>query len=239
MFGFSGRRVMRRMLGLALCRRVCWGYGLLVLFVNVTGSSAMAATQMRILAFGDSLTAGYNLPPGDAFPVRLEAALKAKGYAVQVINAGVSGDTTAGARARLDWALADRPDYAIVELGANDALRGLDPAQAFANLDAILADLTAHHVKILLAGMLAPPNLGSDYGGAFNAIYPKLQAKWHVALYPFFLEGVTLHRELTLADGMHPNAQGVGRIVTGILPSVEALLGGSPAGRQPAARTAP
>jgi acyl-CoA thioesterase-1 len=219
---------MKRMVRLALSGRVCWGYGLLALFVNVTGFSAMAATQVRILAFGDSLTAGYNLPPDDAFPVKLEAALKAKGYAVQVINAGVSGDTTAGARARLDWALADHPDYAIVELGANDALRGLDPGQAYANLDAILGSLDGHRVKILLAGMLAPPNLGSDYGRAFNAIYPKLQAKWHVPLYPYFLDGVTLHPEMTLADGMHPNAQGVSRIVSGILPAVEALLG--PAG---------
>jgi acyl-CoA thioesterase-1 len=210
---------------MALSGRAWWGYGLLALFVNVTGSSAMAATEIRILAFGDSLTAGYNLPQEDAFPVKLAVALKAKGYRVQVINAGVSGDTTAGGRARLDWALEDRPDYAIVELGANDALRGLDPAQAYANLDAILASLDAHHVKILLAGMLAPPNLGSDYERAFNAIYPKLQSKWHVPLYPFFLDGVSLHPELTLADGLHPNAQGVSRIVSGILPSVEALLG--------------
>ncbi len=180
---------------------------------------------MRILAFGDSLTAGYNLPPGDAFPVKLEAALRAKGYRVQVINAGVSGDTTAGGRARLDWALADHPDYAIVELGANDALRGLDPAAALANLDAILGQFAAHRVKILLAGMLAPPNLGQDYGRAFNAIYPKLQDKWHVPLYPFFLDGVTLHPELTLPDGLHPNTRGVERIVAGILPAVEALLG--------------
>lgn len=185
----------------------------------------MAATQIRILAFGDSLTAGYNLPDADAFPVKLEAALRSKGYAVQMINAGVSGDTTAGGRARLDWALADHPDFAIVELGANDALRGLDPTQAFANLDAILASLETHHVKTLLAGMLAPPNMGPDFGRSFNAIYPKLQAKWHVPLYPFFLEGVTGHPDLTLADGLHPNARGVERIVSGILPSVEALLG--------------
>jgi acyl-CoA thioesterase-1 len=194
-------------------------------FVNVTGFSSMAAPQIRILAFGDSLTAGYNLPPADAFPVKLEAALRAKGYAVEVINAGVSGDTTAGGRARLDWALADRPNFAIVELGANDALRGLDPAQAFDNLDAILSSLDAHHVETLLAGMLAPPNLGNDYGRSFNAIYPKLKAKWHVPLYPFFLDGVTQHPELTLGDGLHPNTQGVNRIVSGILPSVEALLG--------------
>lgn len=201
----------------------------MALFVNVTGSSAMAATELRILALGDSLTAGYNLPPGDAFPVKLEAALKARGYAVQVINAGVSGDTTAGGKARLDWALADHPDYAIVELGANDALRGLDPALAFANLDAILGRLEAGKVKVLLAGMLAPPNLGADYGGKFNAIYPNLQAKWHVPLYPFFLDGVTMHPDLTLADGMHPNSRGVERIVSGILPAVETLLGPPPA----------
>jgi acyl-CoA thioesterase-1 len=225
MFGFSGRQATVWKKRLTLCGRVWWGYGLLALFVNITGASAMAATQIRILAFGDSLTAGYNLPPADAFPVKLEAALRAKGYAVQVINAGVSGDTTAGGRARLDWALADQPDYAIVELGANDALRGLDPAQAFSNLDAILGQLDAHHVKILLAGMLAPPNLGSDYGRTFNAIYPKLRSKWHVPLYPFFLDGVSLHPELTQADGLHPNTQGVARIVSGILPSVEALLG--------------
>ncbi|PKU23468.1 arylesterase [Telmatospirillum siberiense] len=220
----------KSLLRLALCGRAWWGYGLIALFVNVTGSSAMAATELRILAFGDSLTAGYNLPPADAFPVKLEAALKAKGYAVRVINAGVSGDTTAGGRARLDWALADHPDYAIVELGANDALRGLDPAQALANLDVIMGQLDSHRVKTLLAGMMAPPNLGADYGRTFNAIYPKLQAKWHVPLYPFFLDGVTLHPELTLADGLHPNTQGVDRIVAGILPSVEALLGPPPVG---------
>ena len=189
----------------------------------------MAAMPIRILAFGDSLTAGFNLPSGDAFPVKLEAALKAKGYAVQVVNAGVSGDTTAGGRARLEWTLADRPDYApdyaIVELGANDALRGLDPELTYGNLDAILARLQGRKVKVLLAGMLAPRNLGDAYVRAFDAIYPRLQAKYGVALYPFFLDGVALHPELTLPDGMHPNAQGVDRIVTGILPAVERLLG--------------
>lgn len=221
--------MVKESLRLALCGKACWGYGLITLFVNFCGPSAMAASEIRILALGDSLTAGYNLPPSDAFPVKLEAALKAKGYDARVINAGVSGDTTAGGRARLDWALADEPAFAIVELGANDALRGLDPQQAFANLDAILESLEKHHVKTLLAGMLAPPNLGADYGRAFDAIYPKLAAKWRVPRYAFFLDGVTTHPDLTLADGLHPNAKGVERIVSGILPSVETLIGPPPA----------
>jgi acyl-CoA thioesterase-1 len=185
----------------------------------------MDATPIRILALGDSLTAGYNLPQSNAFPIRLEAALRQKGYAVRVINAGVSGDTTAGGRARLDWAMGDRPDVAIVELGANDALRGLDPAQAFDNLDAILGRLADAKVRVLLAGMLAPPNLGPDYAKAFDGIYPRLAAKWKVPLYPFFLDGVALHPELTQADGLHPTAAGVDRIVANILPSVQAVIG--------------
>ncbi len=188
----------------------------------------MAATPIRILAFGDSLTAGYNLPPANAFPVRLEAALRAKGYQVQVLNAGVSGDTSAGGRSRLDWALADRPDYAIVELGANDALRGVDPKVTYANLDAILSTLEQRQVKTLLAGMYAPRNLGAPYVQSFDAIFPRLQAAHRVPLYPFFLDGVALHPELTLADGMHPNAAGVDIMVAGILPQVERLLGPPP-----------
>ncbi|MDR3440455.1 arylesterase [Telmatospirillum sp.] len=214
--------------GRALWRRAWWGYGLLALFVNVTAAAAMDTTPIHILAFGDSLTAGYNLPAANAFPVRLEAALKLKGYQVRITNAGVSGDTTAGGRARLDWALADRPDFAIVELGANDALRGLAPNLAYENLDAILDTLASRHVKVLLAGMLAPRNMGASYSNDFDAIYPRLAAKWKVPLYPFFLDGVTLHPELTLPDGMHPNPQGVDRIVAGILPAVEALLGPTP-----------
>ncbi len=185
----------------------------------------MAADSIRLLAFGDSLTAGYNLAAGDAFPAKLEGALRAKGYSVQVINGGVSGDTSAGGRARLDWALSDRPDFAIVELGANDALRGIDPKVTAANLDAILSRLRQRGVKVLLAGMLAPRNMGTDYVREFDAIYPRLAKAHGVPLYPFFLEGVAMRRELTLPDGMHPNAQGIDVVVRGILPAVEDLIG--------------
>ena len=191
-----------------------------------------AADPVTILALGDSLTAGYNLPPSAAFPVKLEAALRAKGHNnIRVVNAGVSGDTTAGGRARLDWALADKPDFAIVELGANDALRGLDPKLAYANLDAILTTLRQRNVGVLLAGMLAPRNLGADYGRDFDALYPRLAAKHGVPLYPFFLDGVALHPDLTQPDGLYPTIQGVDRIVAGILPQVEALLAVKPGPR--------
>jgi acyl-CoA thioesterase I len=198
---------------------------------------AVAAAQpARILAFGDSLTAGYGLPPEDAFPVQLQNALNAAGYTVAITNAGVSGDTTADGRARIDWSLADPFDYAIVELGANDALRGLDPGEAYANLDAILNALAAKHVKVLLAGMYAPRNLGHDYVQQFDAIYSRLiTAHPDVALYPFFLDGVALHPELIQGDGLHPNAQGVGVIVKAILPAVERLLGAPPVGAPPKA----
>jgi acyl-CoA thioesterase-1 len=211
--------------------RAWWAYGLLALFVNLTGTPAAAAGTLRLLALGDSLTAGYNLPPADSFPSRLEAALVAEGYSVQVINAGVSGDTTAGGRARLEWVLsADAaPDAAIVALGANDALRGIDPAIAYDNLDAILTTLQRRHVKVLLAGMLAPRNLGADYAKAFDAIYPRLSAAHGVPLYPFFLDGVALHSELVQADGMHPTAPGVAVMVRNILPAVNSLLGPPPA----------
>ncbi len=218
-----------------ITRQAWWAYGLLSLFVNLTAEPAMAADPIRLLAFGDSLTAGYNLPAGDAFPAKLEAALRARGYVVRVINAGVSGDTSAGGRARLDWTLADRPDYAVVELGANDALRGIDPKITAANLDAILSVLRQRGVKVLLAGMLAPRNMGAAYVREFDAIYPRLARTHDVPLYPFFLEGVALRRDLTQPDGMHPNAQGVEVVVRGILPAVERLIGPPP----PAAREAP
>jgi len=184
--------------------------------------SAVAAT--RILVLGDSLAAGYGLAPEQAFPVRLEAALKAAGRDVTVLNAGVSGDTSAGGLARLDWSLADSPDVAIVELGANDALRGLDPAATRTNLDALLARLKAKGIPVLLAGMLAPPNLGRDYGREFNAIFPDLAERHGALLYPFFLEGVAAIPQLNQKDGIHPNAQGVESIVARILPRVLDLL---------------
>jgi acyl-CoA thioesterase-1 len=182
---------------------------------------------VKILALGDSLTAGYGLPEADAFTTRLQAALAAHGIRATVINGGVSGDTTAGGLSRLDWALGDRPDLVILELGANDALRGIDPAAARANLDAMLAKLRDARVPVLLAGMLAPPNLGSDYAAAFNPIYPELAAKYGVPLYPFFLDGVARDPALNQPDGLHPNAAGVAVIVGRLLPvlirTIEAL----------------
>ncbi len=188
------------------------------------GRAARAASPARIVVLGDSLTAGYGLAVQDAFPARLEAALRGDGLDVRVLNAGVSGDTTAGGRARLDWALADRPDAVIVELGANDGLRGIDPAATFANLDAILRRLGDEGIEVLLAGMLAPPNLGRAYGAAFNDVYPRLAAKHGVALYPFFLEGVAARPELNQGDGLHPNARGVAVIVERIGPYVKRLV---------------
>jgi len=187
---------------------------------------AAAAAPMRILALGDSITAGYGLPPEDALPVKLEARLRADGFDATVINGGVSGDTTAGGRARLDWALADHPGYAIVALGANDMLRGLDPGQAYDNLDKILGRLHEAGVKSLLVGMQAATKWGRDYKQAFDAIYPKLAAKWKVPLYPFLLDGVALDEKLNQGDGLHPNAAGVMVMVGRMAPMVEALLKG-------------
>lgn len=190
-------------------------------------SSASSAEPLRLLAFGDSLTAGYGLRQRDGFVPRLQTALREAGLDVEVINAGVSGDTTAGGLARLDWVLASvggRPQAAIVELGANDGLRGFDPGTTEANLDAILAKLREREIAVLLAGMLAPPNLGREYADAFNALYPRLAEKHDVALYPFFLDGVAAQAALNQGDGIHPNAAGVGVIVERILPSVKALV---------------
>ena len=187
--------------------------------------AAEAAAQPKIVVLGDSLTAGYGLAPDQSFPAQLQAALDAKNIAAKVVNAGVSGDTTAGGLARLDWVLKDDPDAVIVELGANDGLRGLDPSESYANLDAIVTKLRKRDIKVLIAGMLAPPNLGKEYGAAFNAIYPRLARIHSVALYPFFLDGTAGNRELTQADGLHPTADGVAAIVQRILPYVLKLLG--------------
>ncbi len=183
-----------------------------------------AAEPAKLLALGDSLTAGYGLPPEQGFTAKLQAALSAKGIEVKVINAGVSGDTTAGGVARLDWAMGDRPSVALVELGANDMLRGLDPGQAEANLDKILTRLQADHVKVLLCGMLSVNNWGPDYKKSFDAIYPALAKKFDVPLYPFFLDGVATDPKLNQPDMLHPNAAGVDILVARILPSVERLL---------------
>jgi len=190
----------------------------------VIAGRARAAGRVRLALLGDSLVAGFGLPQADGFAARLQAALDAAGYAVEVLDAGVSGDTTAGGLARLDWVLVDAPDLMLVELGANDALRGLPPETTRANLDAILTRLAEHGVAALLAGMRAPRNLGADYVAAFDAIYPALAERHGVPLYPFFLEGVALDPVLNQADGIHPNAAGVARIVRGILPLVAGAL---------------
>ncbi len=178
----------------------------------------------RILMLGDSLTAGYGLPSTQSLPVQLQAALNKAGYAVEVINGGVSGDTSAGGLARVDWLLADKPDRVILALGANDGLRGVDPRAAYDNLDRILLKLDGAKIPVLLAGMLAPPNLGPEYGREFAAIYPRLAAKHHCSLYPFLLDGVAADPQLNQADGLHPNAQGVAVMVGRLLPYVERLL---------------
>jgi acyl-CoA thioesterase-1 len=192
------------------------------------GAAEPAAPPVRLVVLGDSLTAGYGLPRADAFPARLEQALRAEGLAVSVIDAGVSGDTTAGGRARLGWALGrtpgEAPDAVIVELGANDALRGLDPEEAYRNLDAILTELGRRGIPVLLAGMLAPPNMGSAYASRFAAIYPRLAKQHGVALYPFFLDGVAGDPALNQADGIHPNARGVAEIVRRITPAAADLV---------------
>ena len=183
-----------------------------------------AAAPLRILAYGDSLTAGYGLPQEDGFVPQLQQALDKMGRETLVINGGVSGDTTAGGVTRLDWMLADKPDLVILELGANDALRGLDPAEARRNLETIILRLKESGAKILLAGMLAPRNLGEEYGAAFDAIYPDLAKTHGVPLYPFFLEGVATRPELNQGDGIHPTKEGVAVIVDGILPHVTQLM---------------
>jgi len=195
-------------------------------FVMLSAEVARADEPLRILAFGDSLTAGFGLPDTDGFVAQLQAALTSKGVKAKVINGGVSGDTTAGGLARLDWALGDDPQLVILELGANDGLRGLDPKSTQANLDAILTRLGDQKRAVLLAGMRAPPNLGAEYANAFDAIYPALAERHHVALYPFFLDGVAAHAELNQEDGIHPNAAGVKVIVGHMLPDVLKAIDG-------------
>jgi acyl-CoA thioesterase-1 len=183
-----------------------------------------AEPAVKIVAFGDSLTAGYGLPEKDGFVPRLQAALAAKGIAAEIVNAGVSGDTAADGLARLDWSVPEGTDAVIVELGANDMLRGLKPEVTRYALDTILRRLTERHIAVLLCGMRAAPNLGAEYGQAFERIYPELAAKYGTLLYPFFLDGVAADLSLTQHDGLHPNAAGVGVIVERILPNVQELI---------------
>jgi acyl-CoA thioesterase-1 len=201
----------------------------------VAGDLAHSAAQMpqksaqpvRVLAFGDSLTQGYGVPPGTDFPARLERALNAKGLDVTVINAGVSGETSAGGLARIDWLLGDGkngPDAAIVELGANDGLRGLSAAEMEKNLDSILAKFKSRGIPVLFAGMKAPRNFGERYATDYDAVFPRLAMKYEALFYPFFLEGVALDRALVQPDGLHPNPAGVDAIVKGIAPLAERLV---------------
>ncbi len=189
------------------------------------GASAAANRPQTLMLYGDSLMAGYGLSHEDGFAPRLEAALRDAGHDVKVINSSVSGDTTAAGLARLDWALADNPDIVLLELGANDALRGIEPAQTRANLMEIVGKLRDRDVVVLLAGMVAPPNMGKEYGDEFNGIYPDLATQYQIDFYPFFLDGVAANAALNQDDGMHPNADGVKIIVERILPQVVNVLG--------------
>jgi acyl-CoA thioesterase-1 len=199
--------------------------------LTIGAEGALANGTCRIAVLGDSLASSYGLDLADGFPARLEQRLAAAGYDCAVLDAGVAGDTSAGGRARLDWLLADQPTHVIVELGGNDALRALPSEEMERNLDAIIARLKAEGIEVLLAGMLAPPNLGQAYGETFAAVFPRLAEKHDVPLYPFFLDGVVGDPELNQPDGIHPSAAGIERIVDRILPAIEAWLGD--AQRQP------
>ena len=186
---------------------------------------AKAPKPVKLVVLGDSLSAGYGLGAQDAFPQKLQKALQSKGIAIDVINAGVSGDTVSGGRDRLDWSVPEGTDAVIVELGANDALRGIDPAVTRAALADIIQRLRARKIAVMLCGMLAPPNYGADYDARFNSIYPDVAKQFDVPLYPFFLEGVAADAKLNQGDGIHPTAAGVDVIVANIMPAVEAFIG--------------
>lgn len=197
---------------------------LILTAVLLAAVPAAAQDPIKIVAFGDSLTAGYQLAPGDGFADVLQARLADEGYDIEVVDAGVSGDTTSGGLARLDWSVPDDADAVILELGGNDALRGIDPATTKANLDQMLTRLSERDLPVLLAGMLAPPNMGPEYEAAFNPIFAELAREHDAIYYPFFLEGVAGNPQYGLGDGIHPNADGVTVIVDTILPKVEALI---------------
>ena len=201
--------------------------GFLALLLTIGAAPLTAAETQKpitLIAFGDSLTAGYQLPRPDGFPAQLQVALEAKGYKVQVINAGVSGDTTSGGLERLDWTLQNGADAVILELGANDMLRGIDPKVPRANLDKMLGILKSKGIDVLLVGMHAINNMGDGYKESFEAIYPDLAAKHAVQFYPHFMEGIKIDPSFLQADGLHPTAKGIAEIVKRILPDAEALV---------------
>lgn len=218
----TNRAVSRRRILLALAVAVC----------AFASPGITAAEPLRIVAFGDSLMAGYGLGKKEGFPAKLELALRAKGHDVEVIDAGVSGDTASGGLARLDWSVPDKTDAVILELGANDALRAVDPSETRKALDETLRRLKERKIAVLLAGMQAPPNMGGDYSAAFNRIYPELAQKHDVPLYPFFLDGVAAVEKLNQRDGIHPTAEGIDVIVERILPFVEKLVAQARANRK-------
>lgn len=187
---------------------------------SLLASSMAQAATLNLVGFGDSLMAGYQLPPGDGFPEKLQAALKTKGEDVAITNAGVSGDTSTGGLARIDWSVPDGTNGVILELGANDALRGIPPEETEKNLDAMITRLKERGIPVLLAGMMAPPNMGANYAARFNPIYEKLAQKHQVPLYAFFLDGVVMDASLKLEDGMHPNSKGVDVMVQKMEPAV-------------------
>ena len=207
-----------------LSRAIVAGIALVMMSASTFASPVLSQTPLKLAVLGDSLTAGYGLPATAAFPVRLEKALREKGLKVDVLNAGVSGDTASGGRDRLDWSVPDGTEAVIVELGANDALRGLDPAVTRAALEEIIKKLQARKIAVMLAGMYAPRNYGAEYAAKFDPIYPELAKAYDVPLYPFFLDGVAAEAKLNQPDGLHPTAEGVDIIVARILPSVEQFL---------------
>lgn len=195
------------------------------LAMTIALSATARAETLSLVGFGDSLMAGYQLPPEDAFPARLEKALKDKGFDVTIANAGVSGDTTSGGLARIDWSVPDGTKGVILELGANDALRGIPPEETAKNLAAMILRLKERGVAVLLVGMMAPPNMGADYAARFNSIYSDLAREHNLPLYPFFLDGVVTKAGLQLEDGMHPNGDGIAIMVERFLPTAEQFVG--------------
>ena len=209
----AGYRLQKQCVNLVICLA-----GLLLPF------QVSAERPVKIVMLGDSLTAGYGLVKGQSVPAQLEKALRDESVDVKIINAGVSGDTSAGGLARISWALMGQPDGLIIELGANDGLRGLDPKQTFRNLSAIIEHALSAHIKVLLTGMLAPPNLGEEYGKDFNSVYPLLARHHSIELYPFYLKGIVSDPALNLEDGLHPNEKGVTVIVKNLMPKVKILI---------------